>query len=56
MFAISENAFINVKNTSFSISTYVDVNEQPANGVLIDQGGRFGGWALYVKDGKPIYH
>ena len=56
MFAISENAFVNVKNTSFSITAYVDVNQQPANGLLIDQGGRFGGWAFYVKDGKPIYH
>lgn len=27
----------------------------PANGVLIAQGGRFGGWALYVKDGLPKF-
>ncbi len=26
-----------------------------ANGVLIAQGGRFGGWSLYVKDGKPAF-
>jgi arylsulfatase A-like enzyme len=56
MFAIHENAFINVKNTSFSITADVDVPSQPANGVLVAQGGRFGGWALYVKDGKPVYH
>jgi hypothetical protein len=24
--------------------------------VLVAQGGRFGGWSLYVKDGKPTYH
>ena len=26
-----------------------------ANGVILAQGGRFGGWSLYVKDGKPTY-
>jgi arylsulfatase len=25
------------------------------NGVIIAQGGRFGGWSLYIKDGKPSY-
>ena len=23
--------------------------------MLLCQGGRFGGWSLYVKDGKPVY-
>ena len=26
-----------------------------ANGVILSQGGRFGGWSLYVKGGKPSY-
>ena len=26
-----------------------------ANGVILSQAGRFGGWSLYLKDGKPIY-
>jgi len=56
MFSIPENAFINVKNTSFSITADVIVPNPPANGVLVAQGGRFGGWSLYVKDGKPAYH
>ena len=55
MFAIPENAFINIKNTSFSITAKVIVPEQPANGVLMAQGGRFGGWSLYVKEGKPTF-
>jgi len=25
------------------------------NGVLLAQAGRFGGWSLYIKDGKPTY-
>jgi arylsulfatase A-like enzyme len=51
---IPENAFINIKNTSLAITAEVDV---PANasGVLICQGGDFGGWSLYMLDGKPSY-
>ena len=26
-----------------------------ANGAILVQGGRFGGWALYVRDGVPAY-
>ena len=33
----------------------VEIPEGGANGVLLTQGGRFGGWCLYMKDGKPIY-
>jgi hypothetical protein len=55
MFAIPEGAFINMKNASFAITADVDVTKAPANGVLVDQGGRFGGWTFYVKDGKPAY-
>ncbi|WP_411728031.1 hypothetical protein [Methyloglobulus sp.] len=51
---IPENAFINIKNTSLTINADVDV---PANasGVLLCQGGDFGGWTFYMKDGKPVY-
>lgn len=51
---ITENAFINVKNTSLKITAEVDV---PANssGVVLCQGGDFGGWTLYFLDGKPAY-
>jgi hypothetical protein len=56
MFAIPENAFINVKDSSLSITADGVVPEPPANGVLVAQGARFGGWSLYVKDGKPTYH
>jgi hypothetical protein len=55
MFAISENSFINVKNTSLSITAEVVLPAQPANGALISQGGRFGGWSLYFKDSKLTY-
>lgn len=55
MTGMSENAFINVKNHSKTITAEVDVPEGGGKGVILAQGGRFGGWALYVKDGVPAY-
>jgi arylsulfatase len=51
---IPENAFINLKNASLAITAEVDVPAN-ANGVIICQGGDFGGWSFYMKDGKPTY-
>ncbi|MGE5362275.1 MAG: arylsulfatase [Bacteroidales bacterium] len=55
MTGMSENAFINVKNRSLTITADVEVAAGGANGVILAQGGRFGGWSLYMKGGKPIY-
>ena len=49
-----ENTFLNSKNTSKTITAEVEVDEG-ATGVILTQGGRFGGWSLYMKDGRPIY-
>jgi len=50
-----ENTFINVKNQSKTITAEVKIPTGGANGVILAQGGRFGGWSLYMKDGKPAY-
>ena len=50
-----ENTFMNIKNRSSKITAELDVPEGGANGVIISQGGRFGGWSLFMKDGKPSY-
>ena len=50
-----ENTFMNVKNRSMTITAEVEIPQGGANGVILTQGGRFGGWSLYMKDGKPIY-
>jgi arylsulfatase len=55
MTGMSENVFINVKNKSKTITAELDIPEGGANGVVLAQGGRFGGWSLYLKDGKPAY-
>jgi len=55
MNSMSENVFINIKNRSLSITADVEIPEGGANGVILAQGGRFGGWSLYLKEGKPTY-
>jgi len=53
---LSENSVANIKNKSHTITVQVDVPEGTTpNGVLIAQGGAFGGWAIYVKDARPAY-
>ena len=56
MTGMTENVFLSLKNKSNTVTAEVEVPEGgPAHGIIIAQGGRFGGWALYVKDGKPAY-
>jgi arylsulfatase len=55
MTGMSENVFINLKNQSHVITADVEVPKTGASGVILAQAGRFGGWSLYVKDGKPTY-
>ena len=48
---VTEGAGINTKNKSYTITADIDLIDASANGVIISQGGRFGGWTLYMKDG-----
>jgi arylsulfatase len=52
---LSENSLVNIKNKSFSVSAEIEVPEAGAGGVIIAQGGRFGGWTLYANDGKAKF-
>ena len=53
---LSENSVVNIKNKSHAVTAQIEVPEGVTpNGVLIAQGGAFGGWAVYVKDGRPAY-
>ena len=54
--SVTENAFINLKNASHTISAEVEIPAGGASGVILAQGGKFGGWSFYLKDGKPTYH
>ena len=55
MKGISENAFINVKNPRYTVTAEVNLQDANTNGVIIAQAGAFGGWTLYMKDGK-VHH
>jgi arylsulfatase A-like enzyme len=52
---LSENSVLVVKNMSHSVTAQIVVPDAGASGVIIAQGGAFGGWSLYAKEGKPKY-
>jgi arylsulfatase len=54
MVGLLENTFINEKNKSKTITANVQLKGND-RGVILTQGGKFGGWALYMDDGKPAY-
>ena len=46
---------MNIKNRSSKITAELVIPAARANGVILSQGGRFGGWSLYMRDGRPAY-
>jgi arylsulfatase len=52
---LSENSVVSIKNRSFSVTAEVEVPDDGAEGVIIAQGGRFGGWAVYAKDRRAKF-
>jgi len=54
MEGLLENTFLNVKNNSKTIIADVSLKGKD-RGIILCQGGKFGGWALYMNKGKPAY-
>jgi arylsulfatase len=52
---LSESSVINTKNTSHSVTADIEVPDGAPSGVCIAQGGAFGGWSLYLLEGRPTY-
>jgi arylsulfatase A-like enzyme len=52
---LSEGSVLNLKNKSHTVTAEITVGDRPANGVIMAQGGAFGGWVLYAKDAAPKY-
>jgi arylsulfatase A-like enzyme len=52
---LSENSVVSIKNKSFSVTANVEIPERGAEGTIIAQGGRFGGWALYAREGRAKF-
>jgi len=49
---LTEETAPNVKNRSYTITALVDIPADGAAGVIVAQGGRFGGWSLYLHEGR----
>jgi arylsulfatase len=52
---LTESSLLNIKNKSHAVTAEIVVPETGADGVIVAQGGAFGGWSLYTKDGRPKY-
>jgi arylsulfatase len=55
MIRIPEGSAPDFKNKSWTIAAEVAIPQGGANGVLATMGGRYGGWALLMQDGKPEF-
>jgi arylsulfatase A-like enzyme len=52
---LSENSVVVTKNKSHSVTAQLVVPDGGAQGVIIAQGGAYGGWSLYASEGRPAY-
>jgi len=55
MVRIPEASAPDIKNKSFRIAANVEIPQGGADGVIVTQGGRFGGWGLLLLDRKPMF-
>jgi arylsulfatase len=52
---LSEHSVVVIKNKSHAVTAQIEVPQGGAQGVIVAQGGAFGGWALYANEGRPAY-
>ena len=52
---LSENSILVLKNKSHAITADLVVPDGGARGVIVSQGGAFGGWTVYAHEGRPAY-
>ncbi|WP_154796375.1 arylsulfatase [Occultella kanbiaonis] len=52
---LSENSVVSMKNRSFSLTAEIEAPGSGVHGVIIAQGGRFGGWSLFARDGRLAF-
>jgi arylsulfatase A-like enzyme len=55
MIRIPEGSAPDFKNKSWTVAAEVTIPQGGASGVLATIGGRFGGWALLMRDSKPEF-
>jgi arylsulfatase len=52
---LSESSVIALKNKAHSITAQVSIPDRGGQGVIVAQGGAFGGFSLYLHEGRPAY-
>jgi arylsulfatase A-like enzyme len=52
---LTENTVLNLKNKSYAVTADIEVPNENADGVIVAQGGAFGGWSLYLNGGVPLH-
>jgi arylsulfatase A-like enzyme len=52
---LSEASVVNTKNKSHAVTAEIVVPAGGGSGALIAQGGQYGGWSLYMHEGKLAY-
>ena len=52
---LSESSVLNIKNKSHAVTAEIVVPDGGGSGTLIAQGGQYGGWSLYMHDGRLAY-
>jgi hypothetical protein len=50
----AENA-PSILNKSYVITADLEIADDETGGMLVTEGGRFGGYALYIKKGRPVF-
>ena len=55
MVRIPEGTAPDFKNKSHAITAEVEIGTGDNDGMIVTQGGRFGGWGLYIHEGRPKY-
>lgn len=45
----------NLLNSSYTVTAEIVVAADGGDGMLVTQGGRFGGWGFYLLKGKPVF-
>jgi arylsulfatase len=52
---LTEATVVNIKNKSHAVTAQLTIPASGGEGVVVAQGGSFGGWSLYLKHGQPVY-
>ncbi len=53
---VPSDAAPRLTNTSYTIAAHITVPANGCEGVLLSEGDRWGGYVMFIQDGKPCFH